>query len=356
MEKETNFCILIEMIRMNLSHIMRNIFSMLPLRSLLDLSTTCTEIRDYATEESEVLKTIRWSERFNFDCLPGLIGTEEIEMIHRIFPNLKHLKTDLTFSDNGILDEMKVFKKLEKISLYLYESNYENLSQQKFCLKKLTVRQNYYKHGHDAVYEILTHIKELQEFTIYNGMITSQSADLLRKFKLRKLKLHNVDAETFAAFKIIHHILNNDELENLRLTSEKYILFPQFIRMNNEIIDLMHIHSINLTKLAFTVDKINKNVKYENLWHLKKLKELKIYFSVQTLPLQNLDKLIEVTSRLQHVDITFIEFFETPQISTQNILERTVALSDKYAKMILGHENLKLKKLNIKGTKSVLNI
>lgn len=90
-----------------------------------------------------------------------------------------------------------------KNSAYIYnEGHFENLSVEKFKLRILPIRQDYYKRGHDAAYENLTHTYDLQEYTIYNGMISSQSAYLLKRFKLYKLKLHNEDAESSAAFKI----------------------------------------------------------------------------------------------------------------------------------------------------------
>lgn len=236
------------------------------------------------------------------------------------------------FVNDNFLDEIRKFDKLEKLSVYLHTADRSRNNQ----IKRLSIDA-------DALYLFLKQIKETKVLSIYDGIISSQTIDLIKMWGLNKLKLHNTIIKNCSS--LISFLLNDKGIMNLKLTSDNYLLSPQPTMVACDIITRLEEGLLNVIDFTFTVDPVC-NIRYENLKHLTKLKKLKIYYSAQS-KLDNVNKLINISRTLLNVKVTFIEYFDTSRFVTRTSLVEFKERSGVYKTAIknIGN-NLEVRSLN----------
>lgn len=215
---------LINLIQRKINPILEKILGNLTLIEKIAFASTNTDVRNYVYELCPNISAIAERSCFNLDIFPENISNKEITITHRVFPYLKKIKFDLRFTSHDIFQKLQIFAKLEKVSVYVSSYHYdENIKQ--LNLPKITIRQNYSISEHDSVFNIIKQIKKTKKFSIYEGKISAESLKMITNFNLESLKIHN---STIVGLNvtIISTILENQNLINLRATSEKYFKFP----------------------------------------------------------------------------------------------------------------------------------
>lgn len=160
---------------------------------------------------------------FNLDLFPGIISDDDIQNLFNVIPRINKLKADLKFVNSNFLLSLKRFESLRKLSLTIYDYKL-NGCEPKLEIKSLTLRTYYYALDMDTVYHFLRQITNLQEFSIYNGRLSSKAIRVLNEMPLRKLKLHNTLTECIECH-LLFTIINNRNLEYLKITCDNYIRF-----------------------------------------------------------------------------------------------------------------------------------
>lgn len=111
---------------------------------VINLASTSQTMRTIVMQRSKSLQSIEKYGCFNLDLFHEIpITKTEIDTIYRIFPELRHLRIDLTFADNHLLDNIRKFKKLEKISVYLRSCD-TNENKIGANIRSVTIRSKYY--------------------------------------------------------------------------------------------------------------------------------------------------------------------------------------------------------------------
>lgn len=290
--------------------------------SLVDqvkFASTNREILKAAKESSKCLRSVDDLSCFNLDIFPEIpITKTEIDTVHRTFENLQKLKVDLTFVENTFLNDIRKFKNLNKLSVYMGPQTRNN-GIHPIYLKSITIKSKFTTSDHDVIYSFLTQIMGLKTLSLYNGMISLKTTTLLEARKLTKLKIHNTNIKSCYYF--IKFIQDCKTLEHLSLTSNNYIAFPHPVFVASDIISQMNIFKLGLTHFSFTVDTGCK-IKYENLKYLKKLKQLKNFYTVQGQTI-NIERLIDIAATFKTVDVAFIEYFDKTRIFNRTMFDAT---------------------------------
>lgn len=294
--------------------VIENILQNLNLMDKIFLASTNTVVKNKVFSHCKDIKAIEERGSFNLDILPDMISDDEILTVFKVFPNLRKLKFDLRFC-NDIIQNIKIFKNLEKISVYLFEYACPKVFEE-IEIKNLTIRQQYYITKNDSVINLLQQIKNLEKFSIYNGKLTTKSLNKLNSYKLKSLKIQNTAIEGLD-LDIVLEIIKNENLKVLQSTSEKYFRYPGPTRLIHYLLDLCPYHDLNIQKLVFTLD-FRETVKYENLIKIRGLQEVKIYYSALFFT-QNLETIIKAAKHLENTQFQFIEFLEIPMCCTNNL-------------------------------------
>lgn len=282
-------------------------------------ASTNKKIRDCVIANSKIMREIQERGCFDLDLFPNLIITKnEIDIVHRTFENLKKLKIDMSFAKDTFFDEIRKFRKLEKISIFIGLGDH-NYNRHRIYLKSVTIRAKFFTSDTDVIYSLLRQISGTKIISIYNGSVSLGLITLFETRKLRKLKIHNSTIKSCYYFE--KYILQSTSLEHLKVTSEQYMMTPHPVIIMSDIINQLDKVELNLKYLSFTVDTCCL-VKYDNLSYLTKLNKLEIYYSVQTQTL-NLEKLIYITAKLEKVQTTFIEYFDKNQIFNRAMFDAT---------------------------------
>lgn len=134
----------------------------LPLKIILDniastdairLASTNTQVRKYCLMESKFLKQIEKTKKFDFNILPTTITHQDISALHRVFPNLIKITTNLANIPNHFLDHIRDFEHLQKLCIYLNNGGV-NFNRQETIIPAITIKGQL--HGSkDTLYNIL---------------------------------------------------------------------------------------------------------------------------------------------------------------------------------------------------------
>lgn len=290
--------------------------------SLIDqvkFASTNTKIKECALTHSKILRNIEERSFFNLDLFPNMvIEREQIQTVHRTFGNLTKLKIDMAFAEHSFLDEIRIFKNLKKISVYIGLGDH-NYNREGAYIEAVTIKAKFLNSNTDVIYSLMRQIKGMKVISLYNGNISLGLTRLMEIIKLRKLKIHNSSIKSCYYF--IKFILEAKSLEYLKITSDNYGITPEPIFVASDIISQLNAYELNLKYFSFTVDTCCK-VKYEYLVHLKKLQKLVIYYSVQNQTL-NLAKLINVVEKMENVETIFIEFVDKCRLFNRAMFEAT---------------------------------
>lgn len=290
--------------------------------SLIDqvkFASTNKKIKECALTHSKILRNLEERSCFNLDLFPNMLITGmEIQTVHRTFENLTKLKIDMSFAGHSFLDEIRIFKNLKKISVYIGPGDH-NYNQEGAYVEAVTIKAKFLSANTDVIYSLLRQIKGMKIVSIYNGYISLGLTRLLEIVKLRKLKIHNSCIKSCYYF--IKFLLEAKTLEYLKITSDNYSITPEPTFVASDVISQLDTHELNLKYLSFTVDTCCR-VKYEHLVHLKKLEKLVIYYSVQNQTL-NLEKLINIVESMENVEAIFIEFVDKCRLFNRAMFETT---------------------------------
>lgn len=296
---------------------LKKILTDLNLIDQIKLASTSKQIREAVKLNSLSLRNIEQISSFNLDLFPNVgITKHEIDIIFRVFENMRKLKVDLSIADNGFLDNIGKFKKLQKISIYL-EPNTRNLNKHFLYLQSITIKARFNHSDIDSIYFLLSHIHGIKTLSFYRGDISVKTTTLLETRKLQKLKIHNTTIKNCYYF--IKYLLELRSLEHLKITSDSFLAYPHPIYIMSDIITQLDKHELNLTFLAFTVDTSCK-IKYENLKYLKNLRHMEVHYSVQDQTI-NIERIINTATSMKHVKTTFIEFFDTNRIFNKSMFD-----------------------------------
>lgn len=292
------------------------------------------EIKTTIIKNSTSLNNIVNFKAFNLDLFPDFIGEKEIITIYRVFPDVQKLKVNLTFSHNGLLDNLRRFQKLRKLSFYLNTGD-KNINRHTLSVKAITCKARFYKSDTDSIFAFITQFDSFKVFSIYGGNITIRIITLLELRKIVTLKIQNSIIRNGAY--MIRTILNNNNLKYLSLRTDNYILSPYPVVVASDVISQLDNFKLNLERLTFTVDP-DCRIRYENLRHLTSLKKMNVYFSVQGNNL-NISKLINIAEKLTNVKTIFIEYVEKHKIRGEGDLNLSEELSYYYKNIIESRNN-----------------
>lgn len=314
----------------NVSIPLRAILSYLNVHDRINFASTNTIIRDHAIRESRTLANIDRFGRFNLDLFPDTVSKEEIDAVHRVFPRVTKLRINLFYAEDHLLDELRKFEYLIKLSVYLTDedTNYNSVGTH---IRAVTCRANYFHSNHDAIFNFLRQIRGTKSISLYNGEITLPTQLLIETRDLETLKIHNSIITKPA--RLTEYLNRSTNLTYLKLTAENCLVSPYPIMVaTNFINNILPRNRSNLTRLCFTLDQ-NRNASYQNLKLLRNLNKLEVYYSAQIKGL-NLDKLINIASSLIGVETTFIEYLEKYKIFNNQTLEDATRKSYFYKNVI----------------------
>lgn len=239
---------------------LKRILSDLTLIDQIKLTSSSKQIREAVKINSQSLRTIEEISSFNLDLFPeAIITKKEIDTLHRVFENMKKLKIDLTYAQNGFLDNIQKFNKLEKINVYLGQKD-RNLNQHFLYIKSLTIKAKFNHSDTDVVYSLLNRIHGLKIISLYFGCISIRSTTLFDTRKLQKLKINNSRIKNCIYF--IRYLLDSKSLEHVKITSSSYVAYPHPIYIMSDVIGQLNKFELNWNYLSFTVDTSCK-IKYE---------------------------------------------------------------------------------------------
>lgn len=280
------------------------------------LASTNQSIRDHAIYENKELKRITESGWIDLNIFPNPINRDQIESVNRTFPDLIKIKVNLVDVEDEFLDNLRIFKKLQKLSVELNEGNH-NYNLNPLPVKNVTCKAQFYHSNTDCIYSLLRQISCFKKFSIYKGSLSIRTITLLNTRNIEALKIHNSIIKNGSY--LVRMILNNKNLRYLKLTTDNLLIssYPTFIA--SDVINRLHEYRLNIERLIFTLDQMSR-IKYENLKYLKDLRQLKIYYSVANKPF-NLASIIHVVSSLRNVETTFVEYLETDKAISDEILE-----------------------------------
>lgn len=306
------------------------ILSYLEPHDTINFASTNKIIKFYCLIESKNLARIEEKGQIDLDILPGYITKQEIDAVHRIFPSLTKITISLSYAYDHLLDELSKFEKLNKLSIYLNETD-NNYNIDGAIIREITCRMSYLTSNRDALYSLLWQIRGTKSLSLYNGEITRRMTLLIQTRELETLKIRNTIIELPTRLTSI--LLNSTSLIYLKLITNNYLTAPfPVIVANNFINGVLPRNRLILRKFCFTMDQ-NWNIAYQNLRLLRHLSKLEIYYSVQTRGL-NLDRLIHIAGSLNYVEVTFIEFVERYKIFNRRTLEITRRKSEFYREVI----------------------
>lgn len=289
-------------------HILTTIFDQLNTVDSLQLASTNSVIRWASLSSNKKIRELNERSCFNLDLFPGIISKEEIQNLFFVLPDLRKLKVDTRFVEGDFLLSIKKFESLEKLSLVIYEYKLDNC-EPRLSIKSLTLRTNYYTLSIDTIYNFLSQVTDLQKFSVYNGRLSSKAIRILNNMPLRAMKLHNTLIECIECH-LVFAILNNRNLEHLKITCDNYIRFPSCFRLIENILNLAKLQEMPLKRLIITLDP-KVSVKYENIIFMKQLKELIICYSVRSTTF-HLYKLAKFARAMPATRVKVVEFLNIP--------------------------------------------
>lgn len=296
---------------------LRAILSYLNIYDAINLASTNSLIRDHSVRESRSLTNIDRFNRFNLDLFPGRISKEEIDAVYRVFPKLTKLRINMSFAEDHLLDELRKFEYLHKLSVYLDERD-TNYNIDSIQIKAITCRIAYFNSSRDPLYSLLWQIRGTKILSLYNGEITTRTIILIETRDLETLKIHNSIIEK--PNRLTEYLLRTTNLTYLKLTAENFLISPYPIIIANNFINGLTTNSqSSLKRFCFTLDQ-NRNIMYQNIRYLKNLRKLEIYYSVQLRGL-NLDRIINIAGSLNEVEVIFIEYIEKYKLYNENIFQ-----------------------------------
>lgn len=309
---------------------LKAILSYLTVYDAINLASTNTLIRNHSVRESRSLTYIEQFSRLNLDLFPDQISREEIDAVYRVFPRITKLRINMTFAADHLLDELRKFEHLHKLSVYLDEKDI-NYNTEGAEIKAVTCRLKYFNSNSDALYSFLWQIRGTKILSIYNGEITTRTIMLIITRNLETLKIHNSIIEK--PTRLTEYLIGTNNITYLKLTAENFLISPYpIIIANNFINGITPENKSELKRFCFTLDQ-NRNIMYQNLRYLRNLRKLTIYYSVQLRGL-NLDRVINIAGSLGQVDVIFIEYLEKYKIYNEQIFQNICRKSYFYKNVI----------------------
>lgn len=279
------------------------------------LASTNQNIKSHAIRENKDLQRINETGFIDLNIFPNPITKEQIQTIHRVFPDLWKIEANLADVQDEFLDNLRVFKKLRKIIIVINENDH-NYNVNPLPVKDVTCRAQFYNSNTDCIYTLLRQIANFKKISIYRGFLSIRTITLLETRNIEELEIHNSIIKNGSY--LVRMILNSNNLRYLRLTTDNFMISSYPIFIASDVINRLQEYKLKLERLTFTLDQMTR-IKYENIKYLKELHELNIYYSVANKPF-NLVAIINVASSLKNVETTFIEYLETDKIISDEIL------------------------------------
>lgn len=287
----------------------------LPLKDKIRLASTNTTIRELCLFYSRELREINEQGHIDLAIFPDLVTHDDIESLYNTFPDLTKIVTALSHVDDHFLDNLRIFKSLQKLSIYVKGDDI-NYNRHGLNLPQITIKGKYLDMTTNAIHSLLWQVRGTKKISIYGGHIDHRTIALLSTRNLKILKIQNTVISPTNL--LANAILEMNQLDRLHLITSDYFITPHACYTMSDItMNLHHFRNLSITKLAFTVD-ITPDVIYSNLRYLKNLRELVIYYSIRGGG-ENLEKLIYYSASLLNVDTTFIEF--TEKYAIRNIID-----------------------------------
>lgn len=346
---EDGLCPFSDISEMGIFDAMEIIFNNLRYIDQINLAATSKTLRSAAFESSKVVKSVTMGREFNFDLFPSFITNREVFTIHCVFPDLEKIRANLRFFQSNPFKELRVFKKLEKLTIYIPERRDSYPIDYRLKIKSLCIRQNFYILHQEAVFNFIRNLDGLENFAIYDGKLTRNAIEHLDTYNLKKIKIHNTEICNQA--QLLHNLIEkgNRNLEVLRLTYTHYSM--SCANLIFDLFDLLDHYEMKLRKFTFTLNWY-RGFKIENLLKLRHLKELIIYFHTR-IPGTALVTIYQLAEQMPNTEITLEEYEEIPYCQNEDDYERivykSIHLRLNYGQNYSHIKNIKFKAFEYKG-------
>lgn len=300
------------------------------------LASTNKQLKQLCFIECRDLRHLDQLQKLDLQIFTEPITQDIVNAINRVFPNLTKIVARLSKVENGFLDFIRIFSKLNKLTVYL--SVDDSISNRHgINLQQVTIKAEFYNFKtRDVIYSLLWQIRGTKRLSIYNGQLDRRLIYLLSTRNLEVLKLQNCMVTN--PIQLTNVILEFTQMKYLKLTTNNYLIAPATSNIMSHIIKHLITHrNLQIERLTFTLDT-SPLISYSNLRFLKQLKHLTIYYTVQNNGV-SLEKLIYYAASLRWINVTFVEFVEKYRIFNESVLQATERKSYYYKNIIESMDN-----------------